>query len=337
MEDSPDIELRRLAAAALDERRRALSRELPRLADRHRDIEPVHRARVACRRLRAVFSVFRGCFPGRASKKWRREIRRLGRALGAARDADVMISTLRGALKLESDPAVRPGIRRLLLRERQRRQALQAGIESALRRFQGAGLPDEMALFTRAIGRRKRAGAGAAAVADESRNRAREAGSARLDALLGFAEAVRNPAEIEALHRMRIAAKRLRYALEILAPILDHDFKPAIAALKELQDRLGEIHDCDVWLELLPGFLASERGLMRRYLGHAGPMARIAPGIEAFRRTRQERRAEAHAEFIMFWDRLEQDAFWPRLRQALAPPPPAAPDVAAPSNAVLAP
>ena len=331
----PDMGLERLAAAALEERRRALSRELPRLADRHRDIEPVHRARVACRRLRTVFAIFRGCFPGRASKKWRREIRRLGRALGAARDADVMISTLVGALKQASDPAVRPGIRRLLLRERQRRQALQAGIESALRRFQGAGLPDEMALFTRAIGRRKRAGA--AAVADEARNKAREAGSARLDALLGFAKAVRNPEQIEALHRMRIAAKRLRYALEILAPILDHDFKPAIAALKELQDRLGEIHDCDVWLELLPGFLASERGLMRRYLGHAGPMARIAPGIEAFRRTRQERRAEAHAEFIMFWDRLEQDAFWPRLRQALAPPPPAAPDVAAPSNAVLAP
>jgi len=318
--------LERLAAAALEERRRALGRELPRLARRGRGVEPVHRARVACRRLRAVFSIFRGCFPGRASKKWRREIRRLGRALGAARDADVTISTLRGALKLESDPALRPGIRRLLLRERRRRQALQAGVESALRRFKGAGLPGEMALFTRAIGRRKRAGA--AAVADEARNKARKAGSARLDAMLGFAKAARNPKEIEALHRMRIAAKRLRYALELLAAILGHDFKPVIAALKEIQDRLGEIHDCDVWLERLSDSLAAERALMRRHPGNTGPLARIAPGIEAFRRTRRERRAAAHAEFIVFWDRLEQDAFWPRLRQALAPPPArtAAPD-----------
>ena len=114
MENHPDIGY--IAAVALAERLRSLNRELPRLARRRRDIEPVHRARVACRRLRTVFAIFRDCFPSRALKKWRKEIRRLGRALGATRDTDVMMATLRDALKQESDPTVRPGIRRLLLR-----------------------------------------------------------------------------------------------------------------------------------------------------------------------------------------------------------------------------
>ena len=56
-----------------------------------------------------------------------------------------------------------------------------------------------------------------------------------------------DPATVEALHDMRIAAKRLRYVLEldraVLRPVRGDG---ASSTLKELQDLLGEIHDCDV-------------------------------------------------------------------------------------------
>lgn len=317
MGNQPDIPLLRAAAAALEEQRRALARELQKIARRSRNTEPVRRARVACRRLRTVFVIYRDCFPGRSLKKWRREVRRLGRALGATRDSDVTIITLRKTLKKTTDPAVRPGIRRLLLRQRQHRETLQADIESAVRRIQKPPVLASMALFTRSVGRRKNS---EPVITPESSNRVCAICTKRLNALLAFAETVLNPKNSEALHNMRIAAKRLRYAIEILARLLDQDFKPFITTLAELQDRLGKIHDCDVWLALLPKFLVAEARLMRSYLGHIRPVARLAPGIEALRQSRQDQRAAAHAEFLVFWNCLEQSSFWARFRQALSPP-----------------
>ena len=63
-----------------------------------------------------------------------------------------------------------------------------------------------------------------------------------------FADAAQDPAEDKALHDMRIAAKRVRYVLEVSEPVLP-GAKSGVTAAKKLQDVLGEIHDCD---ELLP-------------------------------------------------------------------------------------
>ena len=55
------------------------------------DIEYIHRARVATRRLRACFSNFSSCFSNRATAEWRDDIKRITRSLGEARDLDVQI------------------------------------------------------------------------------------------------------------------------------------------------------------------------------------------------------------------------------------------------------
>lgn len=55
------------------------------------DIEYVHRSRVATRRIRAAFHIFSECFAPDQYKKWDRQIRRLTRSLGEARDLDVQI------------------------------------------------------------------------------------------------------------------------------------------------------------------------------------------------------------------------------------------------------
>jgi CHAD domain-containing protein len=64
--------------------------------------------------------------------------------------------------------------------------------------------------------------------------------------LRSFSPAVLDPGNVEALHDMRIAAKRLRYVLELGTPVFGAGAERGAKKAKKLQDLLGEIHDCDV-------------------------------------------------------------------------------------------
>lgn len=70
----------------------------------------------------------------------------------------------------------------------------------------------------------------------------------RLDEMRSFANAALEPSASVAQHDMRIAAKRLRYVLEITETCFGPEAERARRAAKELQGVLGEIHDCDVML-----------------------------------------------------------------------------------------
>lgn len=83
--------------------------------------------------------------------------------------------------------------------------------------------------------------------------------AARLDELRALAEEALVPGAAGAQHDMRIAAKRLRYALEIVGPCLGESAEPARLAAKELQSALGDLHDCDVIMprvEAIPSLAA---------------------------------------------------------------------------------
>lgn len=62
------------------------------------DIEYVHRCRVATRRIRAAFPLFFECFPDKKLRRWEKQIRRLTRSLGEARDLDVQIEFIRSVI-----------------------------------------------------------------------------------------------------------------------------------------------------------------------------------------------------------------------------------------------
>lgn len=72
--------------------------------------------------------------------------------------------------------------------------------------------------------------------------------SVRLDELRSFADAALAVDASEAQHNLRIAAKRLRYVLEIFAPCLGEDAEAARGAAKRLQSVLGDLHDGDLML-----------------------------------------------------------------------------------------
>jgi CHAD domain-containing protein len=92
----------------------------------------------------------------------------------------------------------------------------------------------------------------------------------RLDELRGFADEALEPSGETAQHEMRIAAKRLRYVLEITEGCLGPDAKSARGVAKELQGVLGDIHDCDVMRPKVEGIESVEALLRtRRDLLHA--------------------------------------------------------------------
>lgn len=73
----------------------------------------------------------------------------------------------------------------------------------------------------------------------------------RLDELRGFAERALAPDASTAQHDMRIAAKRLRYVLEVVGPCFGEEANAARKAARDLQGVLGGLHDCDLMLPKL--------------------------------------------------------------------------------------
>lgn len=114
----------------------------------------------------------------------------------------------------------------------------------------------------------------------------------RLEELRSFAPAALEPAASTAQHDMRIAAKRLRYVLEIVGPCFGPEAQAARDAAKRLQGVLGEIHDCD---EMLPRVW----------------------GIESLRDLLRTRRELLFRRFRELWQEETEKGTWATLERAL--------------------
>ncbi|MEN6517795.1 MAG: CHAD domain-containing protein [Methanospirillum sp.] len=362
-----------------------------------RDIEYVHRMRVASRRVRAALPLLEGCVGDREFRRWLRRIRRITRTLGAARDIDVQIDFLlsyAGRLPEHSGPAetglrviaaadgsvppgmsirtharealpattvpslpddirqpLFPGFRRLLarfavtlkrrreieaqlpdparaapsgqqgiecllLRLEQERERLQPDVVSLLDAMGSPDLLEEMAGRFRTLEIRLRlegADPHSAPVYDAAYLQS----MIHIDGLRLHAPALADPTQVDAHHEMRIAAKRFRYTLEAFGTLFDDGLKGELKVLKRLQDLLGEVHDCDVWLEMLPIFLEEERTRTIAYFGHDGFFLYIEPGIRHLIEDRRAERTRIHARAVEYWNEVQENRYLEHLEERL--------------------
>ena len=281
------------------------------------DIEYIHRMRVASRRLRAALPLFGDCLPRRKSAAWLGEVRAITAALGEARDADVQVEYLGDYLGGVSDPKLRAGLERLLLRLRQKRAGLQPGLNKALDHLRKAGTLGAMrAALEPLAARREQVYIHTPALY----RHAFESLRPRLEAFLGYDAIVADPARVTELHEMRIAAKWLRYTVEAFAPLYSGELKKWLNAVRDAQDALGTIHDCDVWTELIPAYLDEERERTRVFYGHTRPFPRLAPGVLAYAQVRQAEREALHARFSQDWQGWKAKDLWAGLTRMLQVP-----------------
>jgi CHAD domain-containing protein len=276
------------------------------------DIECVHRARVASRRLRAALRMFRTCFPAKRIKKWDKQIRRLAGELGDARDRDVQIELLCELLCEMTEKACSPGIARLLAQLEHDREAVQVDVLRAIERLRRSKVLDD--LLTAA----KRMLSGTKEKDPETfgpgaREQAGQYILRHVSELLSYQDSLADPEDQKRHHGMRIAAKRLRYTAEIAKPVYRGRLDPIIDAIKRLQTLLGDIHDCDVWVEHLDAFADQERLRVASHFGNAIRFARLEPGIGFLRRNRIERRRQVFAELVRYWDELKVAGLWDAL------------------------
>lgn len=235
------------------------------------ETDALKRYRVATRRLRAALRVFRAAYPKRATKQIRTGLSDLADALGAVRDLDVRLEEL-DRWAAGQDGAARSGVEPLREALAGRRRSAAAGLARTLDSRRHHRLMAGLVTFVTAP---EPDSPTKGSPPDRSiRDRAGSSVWTAYELVRAFTPLVRS-ADLPALHRLRIQAKRFRYTLEFLGAVLGPDGMWAIERLVALQDHLGALNDAMLAIEAIRAFLAEndeslapeQRAAVAAYLG----------------------------------------------------------------------
>jgi CHAD domain-containing protein len=281
---------------------------------KRRNIEDIHDLRVSSRRLQTCINVFYNVLPPKKVKTWQREIKDVTRTFSQVRDLDVQINLIYQIYNSTGDKSILPGLRRIRLRLKQKRQVKENETQALTKAILQNSILAEIQAWIDSV----------AVPSEEPINPSialyqlgYEHIQKRLDEFLFFEVFIFDPARINELHKMRIAAKRLRYTLEVFSILYEGktDFAQEIA--RQSQQLLGEIHDADVWISYLPRFLGKEFQRVEEFYGHKGPFNRLKPGVEFLTENRKKERDRLYSLFLKNWREWKLQETWLNLRKVI--------------------
>jgi CHAD domain-containing protein len=262
------------------QRLNALIRALP--GAKQGDPQLLHHARVATRRLREALPLV---VHGAKGRKLERNVRRLTRALGPVRELDVALEML-DTLAANAD-APRGALAKLRQVVRDERQRLHAEMCTRVGRVDLDKL-------------RRRASAGARKGNSHPRRRnPKRVQDAELRAArraLRLQEAIESAAGLylpDRLHEVRVAVKKLRYAMEVSRELRGSRATARIRTLKEAQDLLGRMHDHEVLI-----------ARVRSVQGSKAPNLRLSGDLDRVVRRLETECRQIHGQYIALRKKL---------------------------------
>jgi CHAD domain-containing protein len=230
-----------LSVALLRQRLVLLLRAMP--AVQQGDVTSVHQARVASRRLRSALPVLGVRADVDALDRARRRVRRITRALGPVRELDVALTLL---AELETRKAVSDKVIGLV------RQAVTAERNARRREMLDEITPSRLDKLRKQLVE--------VAVPDRAPrlplSGVEEAAKQAAIRAVGLRTAIERAGGIylsDRLHRVRVAAKKLRYALEIQRELTGSRSTARLSRLKAQQDLLGRMHDLEMLIDRTRG------------------------------------------------------------------------------------
>jgi CHAD domain-containing protein len=261
----------------------------------HQDPEHVHQLRVSTRRADAALRIFRSCLPKKVYKAARKCLRVVRRAAGAARDWDVFLLALQE--RRTTQPArEHPGLEYLVGYATAQRVLAQTELATAIE-AQGATFADFVAQTVQAVRMPEPAeGTGGVPEVTTLIDLARP----MLRNLLHNLEqaAGGDLKDYDQLHQVRIAGKRLRYALEVFAEGFGPELRESLyPQVEEMQEILGRANDSHVGGQRLNEL----REQVKKWA--PGSWERVRPGLEGLLRYHQRRLPQERRRFLKWWER----------------------------------
>jgi CHAD domain-containing protein len=260
----------------------ALTRTLPSASKG--DVNAIHQARVATRRVRAALPIVTR---GSRRRKLKKSFTRLTRALGGVRELDVAILTLD---ELASDPSMpSEGLQQLRMVLQEQRQRLYTEMNGIVEHV------DLDRLQRKTLAAAERAIEEDADQSDVKRLKSvtRKAGRRAL-ALQAAIENAGNIYLADRLHQVRIAVKKLRYAMEIARELSRSRASARIRLLKTVQDLLGRMHDLEVLITRIRALQGSDRA----------PTLKVSADLDRLVRRLETECRQLHVRYMGFKRKL---------------------------------
>ena len=269
-----------------------------------KDPEYVHQLRVATRRATAALDCFRAWLEPTAFKKLRKRLRRIRRVAGEARDLDIFVSNLTQCQ--ETSHSGIEVIRRLLSRADRDRKLARRRITELLTSKK------KLRQEARQVRKSVHAVPSPAEFCQTQDNKNGALGKPALVRDITFSDVAReslqvllsevhsalnrNLEDLSALHQLRLATKRLRYAMEIFAACFRPSFKRDLyPRVETLQQMLGEVNDCH---QIVLRLDSSKKQLDHRTKPPAGKRQALERSLDGLRKEQVTKRDLQHKTFL---------------------------------------
>ena len=254
----------------------------------NKDIEFLHRMRVASRRLNNILWAYRYFFDREKIKKIRHEVKKITQLLGHARDLDTQMVFAQKAAGRVKDARLKRSFKVFIAMIAQNRVYAQKDVLRALRIARHLKVA---AVFARPV-----AGRG-----EDVYKAARKNINRRLEEFLTSSQAAGNENSPQALHEMRIGAKHLRYTLENFSFLDEQKIGYFIQEARLIQQTLGDMHNYNVWRR--EALIEAQRNLRAKGAGLY---------LADFCRTRSR---QSYRKFLKVYYRQCKENVWDRLKR----------------------